>query len=510
MSGQGSGKPVRWSWLIVIWALGLIGVVAAIGLNGSNRQAGIMAAIGIIGFCVGLSGLWLIAFSRLPWKVRRGVAGLAIVAFMGLAGSVRYEGVSGDLEPIFRWRWSSGAEVVKGEAAVDSIGANQGFPQFLGATRNAHVPGIELARDWDAQAPELIWKRPIGEAWSGFAVQGTRAITQEQTDAFERIVQYDLLSGEPVWEHRVEARYDNPLGGIGPRSTPAISEGRVYALGATGTMSCLAIDSGEVIWEVDLCETYEAPLPDWGMASSPLVHEDRVIVNVGGSSERSLIALDKATGDFVWGGGNGRIHWSSPMTYPIAGKLQCLIFNKRGLTGHDLQTGEVLWEYEWTKSTGTPRVAIPVALPGDRIVISSGYGAGAAAIRIAKIEDGFEVEELWQSLHLKSKFNNFVYRDGYLYGLDDGMLACVDVETGRRAWKKGRYGHGQLLLGDDWLLLMAESGEAMLFEPTPEEPRLLGRFQALEGKSWNPPALVGPYLLVRNYREAACYRLPTL
>ena len=127
---------------------------------------------------------------------------------------------------------------------------------------------------------------------------------------------------------------------------------------------------------------------------------------------------------------------------------------------------------------------------------------------VQKAESGYVAKELWKSLHLKSKFNNFVLSDGYLYGLDDGMLTCIEVATGRRTWKKGRYGHGQLLLGDDWLLLIAENGEAILLEPNPDETEILGTFAALEGKSWNPPALVGSLLLVRNHLEVACYRLP--
>lgn len=500
-------KP-RWWPLIAIWVVGIGGLIAAFLFNDANRQAAVMTAIAIGGLCAFLSTLWLILFSRLRWKVRLGVfaGGLAALAIFG--SLIRYEGVSGDLEPILKWRWAGSGSTVASESSDGSATIDGSFPQFLGPSRDAFVEGSDLDLDWKASPPELLWKQPIGEAWSGFAIAGRYAVTQEQADEFERIVNYDALTGDSIWEHRVEARYDNPLGGVGPRATPTIDQGRVYAMGATGVLSCLDLETGQSIWEVDLLSEFEAKLPDWGMAGSPLIYEDRVIVNVGGSDGRSLVAYEKESGEFAWSGGSDKAHWSSPVAYRIADRIQCLMFNRGGLRGHDIETGEVLWEYPWTKSTGTPRVAIPTLLPNDRIVISSGYGAGAAAIRISKTDDGFDVEELWQSLHLKSKFNNFVYRDGYLYGLDDGMMTCIDVETGRRAWKKGRYGHGQLLHGDDWLLLISESGEALLLDPNPEEPRILGSFQALDGKSWNPPSLVGPYLIARNHLEAACYRLP--
>jgi outer membrane protein assembly factor BamB len=507
MSSDVRTKP-RWWPLVAIWIMSVAGIIAAMALNDANRQSGVMTALGIVGLGVFLSVLWLLFFSKLRWKLRFATLAVGLVLAFVLGNLFRYEGVSGDFEPIFRWRWTDSGDAIQAGLFDEGKMINGAFPQFLGPERNARITGSALDPAWAERPPKLLWKRPIGEAWSGFAIQGRRGVTQEQEGLYERVVQYDILTGDVLWERRIEARYDNPLGGVGPRATPAISEGRVYALGGLGNLACLDFETGKEIWEIDLLEEHNASLPDWGMAGSPLAHGDRVIVNVGGTESRMLVAYDKRSGEFVWSGGSDKAHWSSPVVYRIADQAQCLIFNKSGLSSHDIDTGEVLWQYPWTKSTGTPRVAIPVLLPNDRIVISSGYGAGAAAIRISKSDDGYQIEELWQSLHLKSKFNNFVYRDGYLYGLDDGMMTCIDAETGRRTWKKGRYGHGQLLHGEDWLLLMSEGGEAMLFEPNPEEPRILGKFQALKGKSWNPPALVGPYLILRNHLEAACYQLP--
>ncbi|MCH2387209.1 MAG: PQQ-like beta-propeller repeat protein, partial [Opitutales bacterium] len=187
---------------------------------------------------------------------------------------------------------------------------------------------------------------------------------------------------------------------------------------------------------------------------------------------------------------------------------QVLIFNALGVAAHSVKDGSTRWEYPWTRSTGTPRVSIPVRTFGNQFVVSSGYGAGADLFQVSKSEAVFQAEQKWRSLHLKAKFNNFVFRDGYIYGLDDGVLTCIDAETGRRTWKKGRYGHGQVILGDSWLLLMAENGEVILLDPNPDDAKILGSFDALEGKTWNPPAIAGPYLLVRNHLEAACYELP--
>jgi outer membrane protein assembly factor BamB len=154
-------------------------------------------------------------------------------------------------------------------------------------------------------------------------------------------------------------------------------------------------------------------------------------------------------------------------------------------------------------------VALPVALGDDRVLVSSGYGVGSELLQLTREKTGiFTVNRLWKTNRLKAKFNNLVTRDGYVYGLDDGVLACLDLATGELKWKDGRYGHGQFILLRDVLLIAAENGEVVLLDPVPDERRELAKFQALDGKTWNPPALVGDLLLVRNDQEAACYRLP--
>ncbi len=494
--------------------IGLLGLGAAIyfvaahGDDADTRQVLVMKLIGLGATCVALAFIWLVAFSRTPWRTRLiSVGGLALTLAI-LAGTVEFGGVSGDLVPIFRWKWSKPMAIERGVATDDAILNAASFPQFLGQHRNASVPDLSLAKDWETNSPALLWRKPIGESWSGFAISGPYAVTQEQSGEEELVSCYNLVSGELIWQESNSARYDNPLGGVGPRATPAIDGDRVYTVGGLGFVACRELTTGAERFSFNLLESNEAPLPEWGVAGSPLIHDGLLILNAGGSDGRTLVAYDKLTGTEVWSGGDDKAHWSSPVAFEVHGETQFLIFNRGGVSAHSPNDGSVLWTFPWKRSTGTPRVAVPVQLPDNRFVVSSGYGAGASMFEIVRTESGYKAEEAWRTLHLKAKFNNFVYRDGYLYGLDDGMMTCIDTETGRRTWKKGRYGHGQLLLGDDWILVLAENGDALLLEPNPEEPVVLGSFPALEGKSWNPPALAGPYLLLRNHLEVACYRLP--
>lgn len=507
MSKTKSTSP-RWWPLVVIWFLIVGSWAYFVFTGGNNRQMAIMAILGTGFVGVGLSVMWLLALSRMPWKVRLKGFGAFVLTLVVLAALFRIEGVTGDLIPIVKFRWSGAGEKVATGLADGSELVQGSYPQFLGPNRDTRQPGIPLERDWEANPPELIWRQPIGEAWSAFSIMGNRAVTQEQDGLDELVVCYELLTGNKLWEYRNSARFDNPLGGIGPRATPTIEGNRVYALGALGDFVVLDFETGEKQWGINLVDKHGANIPDWGFAGSPLIEGNLVILSVGARNEFSLVAYDKMTGELVWSGGSDRAHWSSPVIYEIAGKRQVLIFNRAAMFAHDVSDGSILWQYEWD-TDGMPHVAIPVPVGDDRIVLSSGYGKGAEMLQISNNNDGTQsAERIWRTLHLKAKFNNYVFKDGYIYGLDDGMFTCIDIEKGRRAWKKGRYGHGQNILVDDLMILTAENGEVLLTEPVPEEPRILGRFQALEGKSWNPPALVGEYLLLRNHLEAALYRLP--
>jgi outer membrane protein assembly factor BamB len=309
------------------------------------------------------------------------------------------------------------------------------------------------------------------------------------------------------------------MGGAGPRSTPTIHEGRVYALGATGMLYCLDGSSGGVLWSDNLLERYGVTLDDeentvtWGRSASPLLVDNLCVVPAGGPPEGpyvSLTAFDKNTGQIVWEAGDRQISYSSPVLATLGGQRQILIVNEDQVTGHDPQNGRVLWSYDWPGgSASNASVSQPVALSEDRVLLSKHYGGGAALLRVNRVEDQeYVVNSIWlDSSLLKTKFTNVVVRGDYIYGLSDGILECVEWASGERCWKRGRYGHGQLLGVGDLLLVQAESGEVALARAAPDRFRELASFQALDGKTWNNLCLYKELLLVRNAEEAACYEL---
>ncbi|MCL6501633.1 MAG: PQQ-like beta-propeller repeat protein [Pirellulales bacterium] len=402
------------------------------------------------------------------------------------------------------------------EAPAVGVGADD-FPQFLGPDRNATLRGRRLARQW-AAPPRLLWRQPIGPGWSGFAVVGNDAVTQQQLDELELVVCYDLKSGKLLWSHGSRVRYSSRIAGDGPRATPTIADGRVFALGSTGILHAIALADGRPLWEANILADHMAdPLP-WGQSGSPLVVGGLVIVNPGGPRGHSLAAYDAATGRLRWHAGDDAASYASPMLALLGGREQIVMVNQFSVTGHDPESGKVLWSYppseqpDHTWLSRDPKVPQPVVVSGDRLLISAGYGLGCMLLEVAPGGgNDWRVQELWPGFNrgLKPKFTNLVLHDGYLYGLDDGTaLACLDLASGQRRWKQGRYGHGQLLLVDDLLVILSDAGKVALVEATPRGYRELASFQALEGKTWNTPTLAGRLLLVRNDHEAACYELP--
>ena len=503
---------IRWWPAPVILTIGVIAHVAVQTIKGDTNQqlANMGSGAAFIG-AAGLLGLWLLFFARLSRRNSLGIlAALSLAALLLLAG-FRIRGVTGNLVPLFEWRWSSAAADVTAQTpeqpSEETLPGIADYPQFLGPARDGVLAGPALARDWSATPPVELWRREVGAGWAGFAVRGHRAVTLEQHGDEEAVTCYDVANGRALWIHRYPARYFRVIAGLGPRSTPTIAGDRVFALGATGILNCLDLQSGEVVWSTNCIVDSDATVPEWGMSGSPLVLGDKVVVSVGGPDGRSLVAYSSADGAFAWGGGSDSAEYSSPQVASFHGVEQLLIFNTHSVAAHAPADGELLWEHPWKPKH--PHVSQPVPLPGDRLLISSGYGTGSQLVQVSVGDAGdWSTSRIWRSLSLKAKFTNLIAIADDVYGLDDGILTCVNLGDGRRRWKSGRYGHGQIVLVGELLLVMAEAGDVVLVEPSPDERRELSRFTALTSKTWNPPAVAGAYLLVRNDLEAACYRLP--
>jgi outer membrane protein assembly factor BamB len=474
-----------------------------------------------------LLGLWTFTW----WKRLVVLCGLGCV-LASFWQVIRVDGLSGDALVVFGFRGTPDPEslpVSVNRAATDAaspLSPGPGdFAGYLGPQRDGRLPATRLASDWTASPPRERWRRRVGEGWGGFAIVGEVAITQEQRGDSETVVCYDLATGEERWIHSDPLRFVSGFGGTGPRATPTVVEDRILTLGATGRLNCLT-SAGTCVWSVDTVpgaapiqavpagdeSTGEEPsdqgqLLAHGVAGSPLVVDSRVYVSPCGRDGKSLVAYDLATGSELFRQGTARASYASPMLVTLCGVPQILVFNEAGIASHDPEMGETLWSFPWGNDQKN-NCGQPLVIDEAHVLLSTGYGTGSVALEINSSDDGnWVAHEKWRSRDLKSKFASPILHDGFVYGLDDGILVCVDVETGKRRWKAGRYGHGQLLLAGDLLLVQAEAGPVSLVRPSPEGLDELATLPALSGKTWNTLALAGNKLLVRNAAEAVCYEL---
>jgi len=543
-AGQDASPPGIRRWgsltaalLIMVGSITLGVVIRVFNLFGDFGLANVLLLIfTFLGVLAPVT--WLSLFACRGWKrLLPHTVLLLLMAAPFIPFKIRE--VGGEMAPIFALRFAPDPdetlEIPPQTADQDAVPrvdlttttAND-FPRFLGPGGKQHVEHVRLRPNWENYPPQLIWRQPIGAGWSAFAAVNGFAITMEQRGPQELVTCYDVETGELLWSHGIEARYQTVLGGIGPRATPTIHEGKVYANGATGVLRCLDGATGELLWQVDLLEAldippeYDAKAVAYGRSNSPLVYDNMVVVPGGAGPKTqkltedatTLVAFNKETGQLLWRGGHEQIGYASPVLTTLDGVRQVVSVNESSVSGHDALDGRELWKFPWPGSSSTEsNNSQPVPLGDNRIFVSKAYGVGSAVFEVEQTPSGkWTAEVVWhEPTLLKTKFTNVVVDDGYIYGLSDGILECVEAATGRRMWKKGRFHQGQILGVGDVLLVMDEtSGEVSMVDMTPRGYENLGTFAALESnKVWNHLALYGKHLLVRDAQTAACWELPT-
>ena len=381
------------------------------------------------------------------------------------------------------------------------------WPGFRGPHRDGVIRNVRINTDWSASPPAEMWRRPVGPGWSSFAVRGDLLYTQEQRGEQEMVTCYRVSTGQPVWRHSDPVRFYESNGGAGPRGTPTVHGDRVYAFGATGLLKVLDATTGKLAWSTDVGKDARRAIPFWGFASSPLVVDDVVIVAASGT----LVGYDIASGKMKWQGPSYGGSYSSPHLVTLDGVEQVVLLGGPGAVSVNAADGKVLWEHKWEPG---PMVQPALTDDGDILVnnVTATGGVATRRLHVTKGADGWNLEERWTSNGLKPNFNDFVVHKGHAYGFDNNILAAIDLQTGQRVWKGGRYGNGQMVLlkDQDLLLVTAEDGELALVSATPDKYTEVAKMRIFEGKTWNHPVIVRGILLVRNGEEMAAFKLPVM
>jgi outer membrane protein assembly factor BamB len=378
------------------------------------------------------------------------------------------------------------------------------WPAFRGAARDGRY-AHSIRTDWPADGLPLLWHQPIGGGYASFVVADDTLFTIEQRRNQEVVTAYDPDTGRERWSHGWEAFFQETMGGDGPRATPTWHDGRLFALGAAGELRSLNAATGSQMWRTDILTDAGATNLTWAMSASPLIVDGLVVVLPGGGNGRSVAAYDAQTGDIVWTALSDVQGYTAPMLVELAGVRQILVVTAERAAGLRVDDGTLLWEFPWVTSSGPPNISLPVVVGGNRVFLSAGYGHGGALFEVTGSGGRLSTRELWRTTRMKNRFSTSVLYEGYLYGLDESILACLDAETGELAWKGGRYGHGQVLLADGHLVVLTERGDLVLVRATPEGHEEVARFDAISGKTWNPPTIADGRLYVRNTTEMAAF-----
>jgi outer membrane protein assembly factor BamB len=294
------------------------------------------------------------------------------------------------------------------------------WTNFRGPKRDAKYEEANISTNWPANGLPVLWKQPVGVGYASFVVADGKAYTIEQRRNQEVVAAYDMNNGRELWTQKWNAEYTDSTGD-GPRATPTWDAGRLYALGATGELRCLDANSGTVIWGKNILSDNQARNLPWAMAASPLIVDDKVIVLPGGTSGKSVVAYNKNTGAPVWRVLNDTQAYVSPMLVELGGRRQIVVVSASRVVGLTPETGALLWEYPWDTDNGI-NVSQPIMVDRNRFFISSGYGKGAALVEIKGSGNSFTASTVWENTNMKNKFNSSVLYNGYVYGLDEGIL----------------------------------------------------------------------------------------
>ena len=548
-----AAKPFKFPWKMCVWSVLLIAgfFLPKVFIAEIEEATGFgldMVGITTLGLALlfFLSWIvWAVFFSRMKWWRRIFVA--TLVASFPIAFITFFEPVGGDLNG---WRWKTKREALSTNVAPASADANAvdlkpetpgDFASYLGPNKNGVIDGVEIDASKFEQS-KILWKKPIGEGWSAFAARNGFAVTMEQRGAKECVTCYEIKSGDLRWIYTHAARHDDMMGKLGPRATPTIHDGKVYACGALGNFVCLNGEDGEVIWQKDLNEILGIDLEQvtevsgepsyreanyrlaWGRSGSPLIVDDTVVIPGGGPASsdgvdgemHTLLAFDKNTGELKWKGGDQMIGYATPSLVELAGRRQIVITAEKVIMGFDASSGETLWTWDRPgQANGMANTSQLTLVSPNQLLSSKGYPDGGGELLEFTNADGkITPKSVWKVARvLRTKLTSPLLFEGHTYALTNGFLECTRVKDGKRMWKqRGRFGHGQYLIVGDKLLLHSEgttrTAKLYLIDPSPEKYKELGSFETIDGVSWNTLCLAGNKLLVRSDQEAACIELP--
>ena len=363
------------------------------------------------------------------------------------------------------------------------------WPRYRGPHLNGISKEAGLPTTFPGGAPKVLWKAKVGVGFSSIAVANGRAYTTGNADKItDNIFCFDAATGKEVWKHSYPAPLDPKYYEGGTSATPTVDGEHIYTFSKRGVVHCLDAAKGTVVWSRDLMQEMNLTMPEWGFASSALIEGNVLYLNAGGAG----LALDKRTGKEIWKSDTSAAGYSTPEPYGEGGKRALVVFGGKDAIGVNAATGAELWRFPW-KTRYAVNAAQPI-VSGDKVFLSSGYDFGSGVIQL----DGTSPKQIWKNKNLRTHMNSAVLWKGFLYGVDENQLQCVDFTTGEAKWADKSSGKGSLMMADGKLIVLSERGEMLIAEASPGSFKPMTRFQAIGGKCWTVPVLANGKIYCRN------------
>ncbi|NQU52626.1 MAG: PQQ-like beta-propeller repeat protein [Bacteroidetes bacterium] len=401
----------------------------------------------------------------------------------------------------------------------------QDWPDWRGANRDGVWNETGIIEKFDSEVIKQKWSVPIGSGYSGPTVsKGKVYVTdrQEKPNQVERVLCFDEETGKQIWEFKYDCEYTGVGYPAGPRASVVINNGKAYSLGTMGNLFCFDAENGKVIWKKDLNKEYEIRMPIWGIAATPLIVEEKIILQISGSNNACVVALNKNSGKEIWRNLEDIAAYSAPILIHKNGKRVVVVWTEDSLCGLNTETGKIFWSHPWKVGSGMS-IATPV-LYEDHIFVSCFY-SGSLLVKLGS--DYTTSEKVWQrsgeserktdALHCV--MNTPVIIDGYIYGVDSyGELRCLEFATGDRVWEdqtavnRNRWANIHFIQKEDKTWMFNEHGELIISELSPNGFKEISRAKLIEptkkqlprGVTWTHPAFANKHVFVRNDKELIC------
>lgn len=384
----------------------------------------------------------------------------------------------------------------------------QDWPQWRGPNRDGKVSGFTAPKEWPDSLSQK-WKVEVGFGDSTPALVGGKLYVFSRQGEEETILCLDAQSGKELWQEKYAAIAVTgpPSRHPGPRSSPAVAEGKVVTIGVGGIMSCLDAATGKVLWRKD---PFPEVVPQFFTAMSPMIFEGMAIGHLGGSEKGAIIAYNLNTGEPKWQWSGEGPDYASPALLTVAGTQQIVTLTAKSVVGIGLSDGKLLWQIPFVPERRAYNAATPIF--DGQTVIYTGAGRGTFAVEIVKDGDGFAVKEKWSNAEAGVQFNTPVLKNGFLYGLSNqGNFFCINSQTGETAWldptQTDRSGFTALVDVGSVILALPSNGELIVIQPNAKEFTVLARIKVSETGTYAHPVVAGNRIFIKDDNTLALWTL---